>query len=195
MINGGSKSDCDISFMAIYGPNANRKISIRIWKIVLFSLPFLPIVTFQSAAEETSDMRIYGRCVVTTEVDEITDRQAHMVGCVGNNGEMLSIMCTEFKNVISLKPAEFLFHYEDMVHVQYRFDKLDHVQEDWFWNSRTGFANNDIADMPRDRFLHKMASAKRIVFRVEYERGAINFEDETSNSVNDFKSRCSLSFP
>lgn len=167
--------------MQVIGPNVIARMAT--------ALVLVAVVSVAGAA--TVDLRNYGSCLVVSNIDEFEDRVLfHMLSCAGPTGEWLSVSCNEFKNLMSVKPAEPHFSYEELVNIRYRFDRHAHVTERWFWKNNRQTANYEASDPERDNFLHRIASSGQLIFGIGNTRGEIDFGAKTADAVNDFKSRC-----
>ena len=137
------------------------------------------------------DLRNYGNCSVVSHIDEFEDKMLfHMLSCDGSTAEWLSVSCSEFKNLISFRPNESISSSEEWIEVRYRFDRRYSVTERWFWKGNRQTANNEAGDSTRDNFLYHIGSAERLIFGIGDARGVINFDEGTTNAINDFRDRC-----
>ena len=161
-------------------------------------------------SDSESSPSCYGRCVVTSKTDKFTDEASHFIECYEPpsgireeymqlgyimpglllRSDSLSMSCDRG---VSLQPwVRSQFHSGTHTRVRYRFDKHDHVEQNWMFNSYGNFAIYEMTNSEWSEFLHKIASSDQLIFEVGDAEGRINFGVQTNDALAEFASRCDV---
>lgn len=164
------------------------------------AISVLIVVSTISMVVTAQDERRYGKCFVSSHVDDFTDKVSHIISCSGGVGESrlsdksyLLLSCSKGRPYeVALHPGEIQVHLDNTIKIQYRFDKkkLKKPFIPWIWHIEGQVASSSHGKRIFNDFLHNMAVAKRLVFQVGKKRATVNFDGQTSNAANDFSQRC-----
>ena len=157
-----------------------------------------------------SSPSFYGRCVVTSKTDKFTDDVFHSIMCYEPpswtleeymetgfiraglllRSDSLGMSCD--RGVLLQPWVRSQFHSGTHTRVRYRFDKHDHVEQNWMFNSYGNFAIYEMTNSEWSEFLHKIASSDQLIFEVGDAEGRINFGVQTNDALAEFASRCDI---
>ena len=142
------------------------------------------------AYSEPVDLKRFGPCLVRTDVDDFTDDKSSALYCVGEGSSdledyLIGMSCIQ-QGFASLLAAGIQFHRDETIDVAYRFDKGILVTESWCYN---GNIAGNLDEAVHHRFVEGIEKAKRLVFKVGDEAGAVDLTG-SAGAVTEYKKRC-----
>ena len=165
----------------------------------LILIVFAVVVAVSTAQAETKHTKHYGNCVVTTDVDVLTDEELHIFTCQEGTSIDLPSISLISNPVVPLGLRLVLstgiqFHPAATISIALRVDKGPVIRRDALWNSQSArFAILDEPALTRP-LLHHLAHGQRLVIEVGDERGIIRL-DGSRLAIEDFRQRSGLQVP
>jgi len=137
------------------------------------------------------DIKRFVHCAVGTEVDDASKVKSPRLICLGKSDNsrdraVVILACTR-EVFATILQAGIQSHMAETIDVVYRFDKEKLSMQSW------GYANNraiNLVEGIHHRFVESIVKAKKLVFEIGKEAGAVNLTG-SADAVAEYKKRCS----
>ena len=151
---------------------------------LLLLVAILAFSQLATAASEQRDVKHYGNCVVTTQVDLLTDEERPLLLCAEFADTQIAISQRNTGLAVLLK-AGIQFHPHDFIPVAIRVYPAPVIRRSATWVHESAIVyDHQLADS----LLVQLAAGQKLVLKVGTESGVIDLTG-SAQAVRDFRQR------